>query len=342
MKQELISIIVPIYNVEKYLVKCLESVLSQTYRNLEIILVDDGSIDDCGKICDQYACMDSRIRVIHQNNAGVSAARNKGLSIATGKWIGWVDPDDWIEIDMFEYLLENAQKVQADISVCGRVEEYKDFSRKRTWTGSYIFSTEKALEKLLQDDVMQNYLWDKLFKRELFDNLWFWNRRTFEDISIMYKLFERASKVICLPDVKYHYQQREYSIVNDFTLSNKINHFYAVKLRLEDMKFTWPQFTKLLEAQCMIAIVNTWGGYYKNSKAERMKYKVELEKMSLFAKQYRNSLKDYIVLGITGKIILTLTPYPYWWSFRLAQICNYIYRIIHNNYYDKNNKRRNL
>ena len=116
-----ISVIVPVYKVEPYLRKCLDSIINQTYRNLQIILVDDGSPDNCGAICDEYASKDSRIEVIHQENGGVSAARNAGLKLAAGDYIGWVDSDDWIEPDMYAYMLENMQKYEADIAVCSQI-----------------------------------------------------------------------------------------------------------------------------------------------------------------------------------------------------------------------------
>ena len=114
-----ISIIVPIYKVEPYLRECLDSLVNQTYRNLEIILVDDGSPDNCGIICDEYATQDSRVIVIHKENGGVSSARNAGLAVATGEWIGFVDADDWVDPDMFEYLLSLTQKHNADAAQCG-------------------------------------------------------------------------------------------------------------------------------------------------------------------------------------------------------------------------------
>ena len=161
---ERISVIVPVYKVEPYLRKCLDSIVNQTYRNLEIILVDDGSPDNCGRICDEYAERDNRIRVIHQKNGGVSSARNEGLKIASGDWIGWVDSDDWIEPDMFEYLLENAKKSKADIAVCSRKEWYKDRCILRKWEKDILLNTEEALRQLLEDVQMQNYLWDKLWQ----------------------------------------------------------------------------------------------------------------------------------------------------------------------------------
>lgn len=125
--KELISIIVPVYNVEQYLDDCLISIINQTYKNLEIILIDDGSTDKSGKICDEYAKKDSRIIVIHKENGGVSSARNAGLRIAKGAYIGFVDPDDWIAEDMYEVLYSNAKKYDADVSVC----KYKIVKNRR-------------------------------------------------------------------------------------------------------------------------------------------------------------------------------------------------------------------
>lgn len=118
MKEDLISIIVPVYKVENYLSKCLDSMICQTYKNIEIILVDDGSPDNSGKICDDYAKKDSRIKVIHKENGGLSDARNAGLKIATGKYIGFVDSDDYISVEMYEKLYNQAKKEDADIACC--------------------------------------------------------------------------------------------------------------------------------------------------------------------------------------------------------------------------------
>ena len=146
MKEPKISVIVPVYKVEPYLRKCLDSIVNQTYRNLEIILVDDGSPDNCGAICDEYAAGDGRIRVIHQENGGVSSARNAGLSAVTGEWVGWVDSDDWIEPDMYEYLLKNALEQNADIAVCSHYEVHRETEVFCGWTGVQLLDTEAALK----------------------------------------------------------------------------------------------------------------------------------------------------------------------------------------------------
>ena len=138
-----ISIIVPVYKVEKYLCRCLDSIVAQTFTDWECILIDDGSPDNSGKICDEYAEKDGRFRVIHQENAGVSAARNAGLDAARGEWIGFVDSDDWVESNMYEYLYNNALETKSDVVICGFVGQHKKRIKK-------ICGTEEAT-KLLFD-----------------------------------------------------------------------------------------------------------------------------------------------------------------------------------------------
>ena len=165
MSQPLLSIIVPVYKVEDYLCRCLDSILGQTYENFELILVDDGSPDGCGAICDRYAQQDPRVKVIHKENGGVSSARNAGLAQAKGEWIGWVDPDDWVDEDMYAYLMTAVLEEGADVAVCGRIEEYEDHTRERGWEERRVLDREEAMHYLLLNDDMQNLLWDKVWKR---------------------------------------------------------------------------------------------------------------------------------------------------------------------------------
>lgn len=130
--EHLISVIVPIYNVEKYVKKCIESIINQTYRNIEIILVDDGSIDKSGEICDEYSFRDNRIKVLHQRNRGPAAARKEGVLLATGKYIGYVDGDDWIEPDMYKNLLDYACRYDVDVVESGVIDSWNDEEKKRT------------------------------------------------------------------------------------------------------------------------------------------------------------------------------------------------------------------
>lgn len=327
-----ISVIIPVYKVEPYLRKCLDSVVGQTYTNLEIILVDDGSPDNCGAICDEYAARDERIRVIHQSNGGVSAARNAGLSVATGEWIGWVDSDDWIEPEMFRCMLEKALQLGTDIVVCSRAEVMQGRLVPRCWEAEAILSREAALELLLEDNQMQNYLWDKLWRRDLFDGITFPIGRSFEDIAVMHQLFVRSQRVLVLPQVMYYYLQRSTGIVADQTIQSKINHYLAAKERMESLWHEWPQFRTLLEAQCVSSAVGIWCSYYANPKERRRQTAPQLREIAEFAAAHGDMLQCRKGLGLAGRIVVRLIPYDTWWSFALARCVGWVYKVKHGRY----------
>lgn len=329
MQKPTISVIVPFYNVEKYLNKCLESLITQTYKNLEIILVDDGSTDGSTKIAERFSLRDTRIKLVYQENGGVSAARNAGLEIASGQWIGWVDADDWIEPDMFEYLICGAVENNADIAVCSRYECYREHSVFKGWEQDIVLNTEGALELLLRNETMQNYLWDKLWKRSLFNGLQFPEGRTFEDIAVMHLLFMRAKRIACLHEGKYHYVQRPGSIVGDTSLTGRVNHYIAAMTRYEDMKESWPWLCPQLTGQCVAAAVNIWCCYLLNPKHERKQFQGQLTEIAKFSKlHYKNALRE-ISLGPTGRLALRLTQYATWWAFVLARLCSRVYQFKH-------------
>ena len=218
MEKDLISIIVPVYNVETYLDRCMESILKQTYKQLEIILVDDGSTDSSGKKCDDYAKMDSRIKVIHKQNGGLSDARNAGLKLATGAYIGYVDSDDWIEPDMYERLYNACVENCAELAVCRYFCEYQD----RTEAGGTDRIVPLTRDELLKiyisghdEYVIYNSVWSKLFKRELVADLVFPKGRNSEDIMYTTRAFCRLGKAVYIDKCLYHYVlDREGSIMN--------------------------------------------------------------------------------------------------------------------------------
>ena len=201
----LISIIVPIYNREQYLHKCIDSILSQTFTDLECILINDGSVDNSPSICDDYAAKDSRVVVIHQKNAGVSAARNAGLDAAQGKWIGFVDSDDFCDPGMYEFLLTNAEKHQADISICGyrSLNENMEIFKKTKAFADITLSGKEAILDLfsLYSKYNTQYVYNKLINRKLFSD----NDKTIrfdqtikysEDRLLLYFLLKKTDKII--------------------------------------------------------------------------------------------------------------------------------------------------
>lgn len=217
----LISVIVPVYNAEKYLHRCVGSILAQTYTNLEIILVDDGSPDRCGEICDEYAAKDDRIRVIHQENGGLSAARNAGLDICTGEYIAFVDSDDYIRPEMYETMLYALQKYQVDLCVCQWKYEYTngrqvgDLSK----VNSNLFGTMTSLElaKYLFRGAYENGVvvaaWNKLYNRDLFQTLRFSGRYQ-EDDALHTKLLSREFPVFVIKEQLYIYVENPGSLTN--------------------------------------------------------------------------------------------------------------------------------
>jgi len=328
-REALISVIVPVYKVEPYLRKCLDSILGQTYRNLEILLIDDGSPDRCGEICEEYAAKDGRIKAIHQANGGLSSARNRGLARATGDFIGFVDSDDWIEPDMYDYLLSGMRRAEAEIAVCGRYEHARETCVVRGWPREEPLNREEALRALLENDRLKNFMWDKLWRRELFADLRFPEGRTFEDMAVAHKLFAKALRVVCLPEAKYHYRLRSGSILDDVSLKNRMNFYLAARSRYEDMKADWPQFADLLAAQCAASAVSLWGGYYANPKEERRRLQGQLQEISAFCKEHAAKALTQMKMGPTGRAILRLTPHAAWWSYALARLFSQIYRWKH-------------
>lgn len=195
-----ISVVIPVYNTKNYLVKCVKSVINQTHKNLEIILVDDGSYDGSEKICDYFGTIDERLKVIHQANQGLSAARNAGIDAATGHWIAFLDSDDWIEETMYEKLYGLALKYDADISSCGTRKIFygKDVMEKNEYSNEsvIIFDDEKMIEGLLTQENIRFEVWNKLWKRDLIGNVRFIEGQVSEDIHFDRLMFMRANKLV--------------------------------------------------------------------------------------------------------------------------------------------------
>ena len=227
MNKPLISVIVPVYNVEAYLPKCVDSILAQTYVNLEIILVEDGTKDSSGRICDEYAKKDPRIRVIHKENGGLSSARNAGMDIAKGDYFGFVDSDDWIEPDMYEKMLGLAEKYDADL-VCASRYDVDGATGERTLGLHHkqeeCISSMEMLGRVFTWNGCDSAAWDKLYRRHLFDRIRYPLGMYSEDIAIFYKLMEKANRVALCPQPFYNYIHRENSITTA-KLSEKTFHY---------------------------------------------------------------------------------------------------------------------
>ncbi len=212
-----VSIIVPVYNTAKYLSKCLDSIIDQTYQNLEIIAINDGSTDNSETILKEYAKKESRLKIITQKNQGLSNARNAGLKRASGDFITFVDSDDIIEPEMIEKMLGALKKSHADVAVCSFKELFPDKTIKHFNNNHYpqkVFSTESALKAMLKEEGFMVSATMKLFPRHFFDHIKFPIGKLHEDVGTTYKLIQKAEKIIFLPDEFYLYIHHQNSIIN--------------------------------------------------------------------------------------------------------------------------------
>lgn len=223
----LLSIIVPVYKVENYLPRCVDSILAQTVRDFELILVDDGSPDRCGAICDEYALQDSRIRVIHKKNGGLSSARNAGLDIARGQWLGFVDSDDRIVPDCYEKLLACAEGQKVKLVCAGRWDVSE---RTGETTPGLCPEKEESVSgmelarRIFTWDHLDSAAWDKLYRAELFDGIRYPLGKVSEDVPVTYRLALKAGEAALCPERVYCYYHRQGSITNS-SVSDKTFHF---------------------------------------------------------------------------------------------------------------------
>jgi glycosyltransferase involved in cell wall biosynthesis len=220
-----VSVVVPIYKVEKYLRRCVESILNQTYSDLEIILVDDGSPDNCGIIADQYANLDSRIMVAHKENGGLSDARNYGMRYVTGEYTLFVDSDDWLEANMVEELVRASTKYQADIVQTAfyyAYDHYLLFDNRVYSKGSssVILNNKTAMAELVINERVKNFAWGKLYKTKIIHDITFEKGVLFEDVFWAHKVMQRVKTFVSINSPFYYYYQREDSIVSNYSLRN--------------------------------------------------------------------------------------------------------------------------
>lgn len=231
MKSDLISIIIPVYNVEKYLNKCIESVVKQTFKNLEIILIDDGSTDSSGNICDEWKMKDERIIVIHKENGGVSSARNAGLDIAQGEYVGFVDSDDYIDNQMYEVLLKQTQKFNTELSFCNFFD-VDEKGKKESSNMEYkcILTKKEVMSGMFQNNNENFALWNKLVKREKLKNIKFdENIKIYEDALFCFQMIENVNSISFCKNNLYFYTDREGSTLMEENIKSKVTTLIAME-----------------------------------------------------------------------------------------------------------------
>lgn len=245
MDNKLVSIIIPVYKVEEYLHECIDAVLKQTYKNLQIILVDDGSPDSCGLICDQYKINDPRIEVIHKENGGLSSARNRGLELAQGEYISFIDSDDYVSPVFIEELVNAAEEYNSDVVCVDYTTEEQKLSCSKH-SQSLILNTNDAISMLLNPTGYRCFAWNKLYKKYLFENIRYPEGRLYEDIVTTYELFKFCNKIVYINSPYYYYRVRESSIsTSDFSDRN-YDLLYAINVVDKSCKKSFPDAYKEL------------------------------------------------------------------------------------------------
>lgn len=235
MREPLISVIVPVYKVEKYLNRCVESIVGQTYSNLEIILVDDGSPDHCPAICDAWTEKDRRIKVIHKKNGGLSDARNAGMEVSNGELIGFVDSDDWIVQDMYQRLYDAMKTDNSDVAACGVEMVWEDgtSSRMLTRSGSCVLNREEAMQALIEESWLKQPVWYKLYKADLIRSILFPVGKYHEDAFWSYQVVGAAERVSVIDYAGYYYWQRSGSIMGEGYSLKRLDAIEALEHRQE-------------------------------------------------------------------------------------------------------------
>lgn len=245
--EDLISVVVPIYNVENYLRKCIDSILHQSYKKLEIILCNDGSTDSCPQICNEYAKIDDRIKVIHKRNGGLSDARNTGIEEATGKYIIFIDSDDFIHKDMISYLYNSLMKNQTDMACCQRQEVDESGHTLQNGNG-HLYKTfivdgnEKCMREFLKNPQMDTVAWGKIYKTSMFKAVRYPVGRYHEDVFTTYKIVAQCKRIFVGSKKYYYYRIRTASIM---TSAFNIKHLDSIKGNEERAIFIKHRYPKL-------------------------------------------------------------------------------------------------
>lgn len=285
----LVSIIVPVYEVEKFLPKCMESVLNQTYKNLEVILVDDGSTDTCPQICDEYMVKDSRVYVIHKKNEGQAIARNIGIDYSSGDYICFVDSDDFLELDAVEYMVQIAQKEHADLVIAER----KYINRDNVRFSPYLLFDEEETIVLNDIDAIKLFAeknwapWARLYRKSLHENIKFPNYRIFEDEAIMFQLLSKSRKTIYTNKVVYNYIVREGSTTKQNYSKRKIDGIKVWDANLEFLKINYPFAVKMVIGKFIGLCLYNLDNLFKLNEKQEIEYVLDMLK-----KYYTECLKS--------------------------------------------------
>lgn len=321
-ERDLVSVIIPVYNSKEYLGKCLNSILEQTYRNIEIILVDDGSTDESGKLCDEYQRKDKRVSVFHQKNQGQGAARNYGLSKANGKYIAYVDSDDFLQINYIEKLHFLLKQYNADIACCDFVVSNKSFKKNINETIGYLqeYTSEQALQNLLYQRELTNSPWCKIVDSQIAKKELFPTGIGYEDMAVTYKWFASARKIIYVPDKLYFYRQVPNSTMHMPFTDKKIDRIRVVNEMRTFINKEFPCLQSAMNTRVFLANIQTlmWLPFDKEYKDIFVQIKSQIKEVRrsvIYDKQAKKSHRIMALVSYFGFRNLMILGKVYRWVF---------------------------
>lgn len=312
MSKNKISIIIPIYNIEKYIHRCVDSVIAQSYKNIEIILVDDGSTDSSAEICDKYKQKDERIIVIHKKNGGLSDARNAGIKASSGDYLFFLDGDDYISTDCIYELFKTLNDNHADISTTKYINFYDGEKPKRKKGHSLLNTTEDALRNMLYQIDCTNSAWGKLYKKELFKNIEYPFGKICEDLATTYLIFGKAKKIVINTSYNYFYYQRKDSIIQSSFKPERAEGLRFAKLQKQYIEKHYPKIInaainrEFMEAVYVILAIG-YNKKYNNVKDKAYETIKKYRKTVLKDKESNKRSRQFAIISIFGPGALLLS-----------------------------------
>ncbi len=315
-----ISIIVPVFNVERFIHDCIDSILTQSYKDFELILVNDGSTDRSGDICDEYSNKDGRIVVIHKENGGQSSARNKGIEIAKGKYIGFIDSDDWVHSDMYKILYDKAIEKDADITACNILEYQKDSSKRLFCNDStdYLYNRDAAMSEIYLNERLTFSPCNKLYKKNLFKGIRFKEGSILEDMDFAYRIMHQCNRIFYTGNVLYYYRYNDKSTLRKTFSKKRLDEFPVRKDMYTFYVENYPSQANEVYVEWFLTGLMLYINiekYYNNEK-KQFKYLIKTDrkvlKSLIFKKNYSKKKKILLFIGIISPNILVKIYRLYW------------------------------
>lgn len=305
-----ISLIIPVYKVERQLNRCIQSIVNQTYSNLQIILVDDGSPDCCPQLCDEWSEHDSRIRVIHQKNAGLSAARNAGIDVACGEYIAFVDSDDFVEPDYIEVLYETLTSANADFSCCGLFNENEQLEplSEQVEMDNDVFDTSVMISDPMFYKWQYVVAWNKLYKREIWDTLRYPVGRVHEDEFVYHQLLLKSTKVACTSEKLYHYVRRADSIMGEESSGAAADKTLAMLDRMDSLRGAGALSGPVLDT-CVVSAVCSYLGAMRDPSVRERLHGLSVKVRELVRMASADVSSQLRILDVAG-----FRMNPYWYA----------------------------